>query len=1131
MLGVTTCAAEKVKAALVGRDRVYLLIVNTQRECVIGGDRGEVERLIEDLSTRFFPLQGVVTVHCPVLQPVADAYRAHHLFETRAPAGIQFYSGGWGKAYDVTRETAADAILAQALTGVDFPKTIRAAYKEGFNVFLEMGPGASCSRMIDKILGDQPHLAVSASAPTGDEVTQVLRLLGRLISERVRVDLSFLRQTAPDPPRRAPTENYRFLSIPVARKTCETPPAPRKKLAKITARANPSNVTPRPAPNPLIHEQPAKREPSYMRKPTLISPTAASARTSLATDPLDIVAGAASANTARARAHDAYLRFARNGQRAIAETLDRQLSLIQALGQGGGLESHNEIFEPATAPIGESFTEPRAEKPFLDREQCLEFARGSLAKVLGPDFAEIDNYPTRVRLPDEPLMLVDRILEVGGEEMDHGHVVTEHDVLVDGWYLDAGRIPTCIAIEAGQADLFLSAWLGADFITKGLASYRLLDAAVTFHGPLPEAGLVIRYDIQILRFFRQGNTRFFYFQFEGSVNGEPLLTMRNGCAGFFSPEELDAGKGIVRPERRSLPTEQTPASIWQWAPMEKTAYDKDQLNALRRGDLAGCFGDAFSGLPLKRPLGLPDGRMNLVDRVVELDPEGGDYALGLIRAEADIHPEDWFLTCHFVDDQVMPGTLMYECCLHTFRVFLYRMGWVGESSELSTQPVIGVTSRLKCRGQVLATTKVVTYEVHLKNVGYEPEPHAVADAVMYADGKAIVDITDMCIRFVGLTRQKLERTWRGRARSEHQAMVRQSPVFDYQRLLAFAAGKPSEAFGERYQPFDQGRQIARFPKPPFLMMTRVNRTDVAPWTLTEGGTAQVAYDVPVDAWYFREDRQGVMPYSILLEVSLQSCGWVAAYMGSALASEKDLAFRNLGGTAVQHLAVTPETGTLTTDVTVTSISKTGDVILQFYTFETRSAAGVVFKGETYFGFFSEAALARQVGVQDAALYSPNRAERERGLRFELSREAPFPGEMMRMIDQIEITDGGPHGLGYIEGAIQVDSAAWFFEAHFFQDPVWPGSLGMESFIQLLKAFAWRRWDGDASTRFTSPTLNGEHGWVYRGQILPTNKRVVVQAHIKSIDDANRTVIADGYLIVDDLPIYQITNFSLAAPSP
>src|SRR5262249_52449187 len=156
-------------------------------------------------------------------------------------------------------------------------------------------------------------------------------------------------------------------------------------------------------------------------------------------------------------------------------------------------------------------------------------------------------HPTRVRLPDEPLMLVDRITTIEGtpRSLAGGRVVTEHDVLSGAWYLDCGRIPTCIAVESGQADLFLSAYLGIDFVTGGLAVYRLLDAVVTFHGSLPGPGAVIRYDIRILHFFRQGDTHLFRFQFDATVDGVPLMSMRDGCAGFFTDQELAAGRGIV----------------------------------------------------------------------------------------------------------------------------------------------------------------------------------------------------------------------------------------------------------------------------------------------------------------------------------------------------------------------------------------------------------------------------------------------------------------------------------------------------------------------------------------------------------------------------------------------------------
>ena len=59
--------------------------------------------------------------------------------------------------------------------------------------------------------------------------------------------------------------------------------------------------------------------------------------------------------------------------------------------------------------------------------------------------------------------------------------------------------------------------------------------------------------------------------------------------------------------------------------------------------------------------------------------------------------------------------------------------------EVVLEPVPGVASQLKCRGQVLASTKVVTYEVSIKEIGYGPEPYVIADALMYADGKPIAN--------------------------------------------------------------------------------------------------------------------------------------------------------------------------------------------------------------------------------------------------------------------------------------------------------------------------------------------------------------------------------------------------------
>ena len=459
----------------------------------------------------------------------------------------------------------------------------------------------------------------------------------------------------------------------------------------------------------------------------------------------ELAAAVARSSAATARAHEAYLSFARTAARGM-QTLKEWTARCRAAG----------------APAGHPQEEATCPTVAYTRQMCLEFAVGSVARVLGPEFAEVDRYPVRVRLPAEPLMLVDRILSVSGTKggLGSGTIVTEHDVRPDAWYLDGGRAPVCIALEAGQADLFLCSYLGIDLAVKGRRVYRLLDATVRFDRGLPRPGETIRYEITIDRFLRQGETWLFFFRFAGTIAGQPLITMTDGCAGFFTPEEIEHSGGIVLTAGETRPQAGLrPADRPQLAALAAEACDERQLAALRAGDLSGCFGPQFAALGLSDPLRLPDGRLRLLHRVRQLDPTGGRWGLGRIVTETDIRPDDWFLTCHFIDDMVMPGTLMYECCHQALRVLLLRMGWVGEQSQACFEPCPGVAGKLRCRGPVTPATRLLTCDVELKELGCGREPYALADAFMYADGKRIVRFTDMSLKLSGVTRGQLEELW------------------------------------------------------------------------------------------------------------------------------------------------------------------------------------------------------------------------------------------------------------------------------------------------------------------------------------------------------------------------------------
>ena len=79
----------------------------------------------------------------------------------------------------------------------------------------------------------------------------------------------------------------------------------------------------------------------------------------------------------------------------------------------------------------------------------------------------------------------------------------------------------------------------------------------------------------------------------------------------------------------------------------------------------------------------------------------------------------------------------------------------------------------------------------------------------------------------------------------------------------------------------------------------------------------------------------------------------------------------------------------------------------------------------------------------------------------------------------------------------------------------------------LKIVAFERWGEDTSNCvFQCMALEQQHSWVYRGQILPSDEKVTVQAVITEINDEEKRLIADGFLSVDGRIIYQMKDFAL-----
>ena len=130
---------------------------------------------------------------------------------------------------------------------------------------------------------------------------------------------------------------------------------------------------------------------------------------------------------------------------------------------------------------------------------------------------------------------------------------------------------------------------------------------------------------------------------------------------------------------------------------------------------------------------------------------------------------------------------------------------------------------------------------------------------------------------------------------------------------------------------------------------------------------------------------------------------------------------------------------------------------------------------------------------------------------------------MSQIVTVKRWGGGTAGLGRIRAEKDVWPGDWFFRAHFFQDPVQPGSLGLDAMLQALEALMTERGmaAGIAAPRFEAIATGVAMTWKYRGQIVPENQRIAVDVAITRTarDAAGVLAEARGSLYVDGKRIY------------
>lgn len=133
---------------------------------------------------------------------------------------------------------------------------------------------------------------------------------------------------------------------------------------------------------------------------------------------------------------------------------------------------------------------------------------------------------------------------------------------------------------------------------------------------------------------------------------------------------------------------------------------------------------------------LPLPNMLMMDRITEINADGGEHGKGEIIAELDITPDLWFFACHFEEDPVMPGCLGLDAM---WQLIGFYLGWKGNKGK---GRALGA-GEVKFFGQVLPTAKKVRYEIQMKRVIERKLVMGIGDASLQVDGREIYTAKDL----------------------------------------------------------------------------------------------------------------------------------------------------------------------------------------------------------------------------------------------------------------------------------------------------------------------------------------------------------------------------------------------------
>ncbi len=183
---------DQVQTALAAEEHAYLTHINAPRQVVIGGEVQACKRVIASLKCMNLQAPYDYALHCEAMAAEFPRLEALHNLPVESIPQTVLYTAADYRPAIMDSAIIAENIATALTNRLDFPRLVEKVYEDGARMFIEVGAGSNCSKWIGSILKNKPHAAVWVDQAKVNEQTMFVRLLAKLVSQGVPVNVSAL---------------------------------------------------------------------------------------------------------------------------------------------------------------------------------------------------------------------------------------------------------------------------------------------------------------------------------------------------------------------------------------------------------------------------------------------------------------------------------------------------------------------------------------------------------------------------------------------------------------------------------------------------------------------------------------------------------------------------------------------------------------------------------------------------------------------------------------------------------------------------------------------------------------------------------------------------------------------------